>query len=214
MTTLREAAQQALDCLDGVARGDYDGNAQDVCEALRAALAEPTGKPSLQVEPVAWRYKKEGGVWYVSDNEPQYVEQWNDIEEIVPLYTHPAPQRKPQDEPVAWMVMNGICDYQFCRSKEQADAICNEVQKRHDLSGSFAAFHVKPLYAASQPTRQPQKPVVNQQMTTEPVAYRYWSTKWHCWEYSDTRLEFPAVPAGTEMKPLYVAALIKENDGE
>ena len=46
---------------------------------------------SDEQKPVAWHYKKEGGGWFVSDNEPQYVEQWNDIEESKPLYTHPAP---------------------------------------------------------------------------------------------------------------------------
>ncbi len=38
----------------------------------------------------------------------------------------------------------------------------------------------------------------------EPVAYRYWKDKFACWEYSDTPLEFPAVPAGTVMEPLYL----------
>ena len=45
MTDLRIAAQQALECLKGVARGKYDGNAAEVCAALEAALAQ-------QAEPV------------------------------------------------------------------------------------------------------------------------------------------------------------------
>jgi hypothetical protein len=61
---------------------------------LRQAIAD-----AEQATPVAWRYKKEGGGWFVSDNEPQYVEQWNDIELALPLYTDPtqhslAPRRK------------------------------------------------------------------------------------------------------------------------
>lgn len=40
----------------------------------------------------------------------------------------------------------------------------------------------------------------------EPVAWRYWSTKWHSWEYSDAPPVFPAVPAGTKVEPLYTAA--------
>ena len=40
MTDLRTAAQQALECLKGVARGKYDGNAAGVCAALEAALAQ------------------------------------------------------------------------------------------------------------------------------------------------------------------------------
>ena len=39
-----------------------------------------------------------------------------------------------------------------------------------------------------------------------PVAWRYWKQKWNCWEYSDTKLEFPAVPAGTKMEPLYLVS--------
>ena len=45
MTTLRETLLAAFECLDGVARGNYDGKAQDVCEALLAALAELQDKP-------------------------------------------------------------------------------------------------------------------------------------------------------------------------
>jgi hypothetical protein len=37
----------------------------------------------------------------------------------------------------------------------------------------------------------------------EPAAWRYWKDKFACYEYSDTRLSFPAVPAGTMMFPLY-----------
>jgi hypothetical protein len=36
-----------------------------------------------------------------------------------------------------------------------------------------------------------------------PQAWRYWKAKFGCWEYSDTALEFPAVPAGTKLHPLY-----------
>jgi len=53
-------------------------------------------------------------------------------------------------EPVAWAVMNGLSKYQVCGSKKSADALCAEMQKRHDLSGSFAAFNVQPLYTSPQ----------------------------------------------------------------
>lgn len=42
-------------------------------------------------------------------------------------------------------------------------------------------------------------------MSQDPVAWRYWKDKFACWEYSDTPLVFPAVPAGTKMEPLYAA---------
>lgn len=55
------------------------------------------------------------------------------------------------DEPVAWVVMNGLSKYQVCGAKAPADALCAEMQKRHDLSGSLAAFHVQPLYTHPAP---------------------------------------------------------------
>lgn len=54
-------------------------------------------------------------------------------------------------EPVAWVVMNGLSKYQVCGAKAPADALCSEMQKRHDLSGSLAAFHVQPLYTHPAP---------------------------------------------------------------
>ena len=41
MSELRKAAQQALGSLDWMARGNYDAHAREVCDALRAALAQP-----------------------------------------------------------------------------------------------------------------------------------------------------------------------------
>ena len=41
MNDLRKAAQMALETIDWMARGNYDGHAREVCEALRAALAQP-----------------------------------------------------------------------------------------------------------------------------------------------------------------------------
>ena len=55
-------------------------------------------------------------------------------------------QQPATPEPVAWVVMNGVSKYQVCGAKAPADALCSEMQKRHDLSGSLAAFHVLPLY--------------------------------------------------------------------
>jgi hypothetical protein len=55
------------------------------------------------------------------------------------------------------------------------------------------------------------------QPVQEPVAWRYWKDKFGCWEYSDTKLEFPAVPAGTTMHPLvepHAAALAEQSAQE
>lgn len=90
MNPLRQAAQQALEALEKT-------HTQPGCEqwqaerkasvALRAALAQQ------EQEPVAWRYKKEGGGIFVSDQCPADVEVWNDIEWSKPLFTAP-PRRE------------------------------------------------------------------------------------------------------------------------
>jgi hypothetical protein len=50
--------------------------------------------------------------------------------------------------PVCWAAYNGVCVQAFFKSKEAADSYAKEMQKNHDLSGSLAAFTVKPLYVA------------------------------------------------------------------
>ena len=60
-----------------------------------------------------------------------------------------------EQEPVAYYVMNGAALFQLFRSKSQADALAYDLQKRHDVSGSPAHFHVVPLYTHPQPPRQP-----------------------------------------------------------
>ena len=64
-------------------------------------------------------------------------------------------QSQPQgeQEPVAYYVMNGAALFQLFRSKSQADALAYDLQKRHDLSGSLAHFHVVPLYTHPQPRK-------------------------------------------------------------
>ena len=58
MTKLEQAARQALDLLSSAyVATDFVWKRYACCAALREALAEPTGKQSLQVddEPVAWK---------------------------------------------------------------------------------------------------------------------------------------------------------------
>jgi len=100
MTTLRTAAQQALEALEKyrhmmfVEAGCRFGEGDDAITALRAALAE-------QPEPVAWRtFDGEGGYSFIpyEDNEG-YAAQWAQrnprrVSWVEPLYTTP-PQRKP-----------------------------------------------------------------------------------------------------------------------
>ena len=51
-----------------------------------------------------------------------------------------------ENKPVAWAVKNGVCHFQIWYEKDMADRVAAEQQKRHDLSGSLAAFHVVQLY--------------------------------------------------------------------
>ena len=73
----RAAMQQALECLKGVARGKYDGNAAGVCAALEAALAQ-------QAEPLNLR---DPAV------QKRLATQWGYV---------PAAPAEPVQEPVAW----------------------------------------------------------------------------------------------------------------
>ena len=84
MTTLREAAQQALEACEQ--RLPLKGQAAIIDELnnLRAALAEPTQEPV----PAAWRYKDTARICDNSDKRMTAPPGW------VPLYTAP-PQRKP-----------------------------------------------------------------------------------------------------------------------
>ena len=84
MTTLREAAQQALEALEGLSEPYYVLKAQD---ALRAALEQP------EQEPVAWMDPNRGEVcrahWLESHAPERDVDRFS-----CPLYTHP-PRREP-----------------------------------------------------------------------------------------------------------------------
>ena len=47
---------------------------------------------------------------------------------------------------VYWEVLNGVCSYGFYGTKDEAEKVCFDMQKSHDLSGSLAAFNVRPRY--------------------------------------------------------------------
>jgi hypothetical protein len=101
MTTLRTAAQQALEALEALQGGCTDSNdgtveaitvwCPEVIDALRAALEQP------EQEPVAWRWRLRSPT-----DAPGFAQPWNvttyypreQANEIEPLYTAP-PQRKP-----------------------------------------------------------------------------------------------------------------------
>ena len=98
MTTLREAAQQALEALEEYA--PQHGRPDDMMvaiTALRAALAQ-------QAEPVAW-YQKRGQEVLTS-----HPACWGrEDEPWTPLYTAP-PQRKPLTDEEIFAIENDIPD--------------------------------------------------------------------------------------------------------
>jgi hypothetical protein len=59
-----------------------------------------------------------------------------------------------QQEPVAWQILNGVCHAGIRSSESLAKEAASGMQKTHDLGGSLAAFHVRPLYATPQPPAQ------------------------------------------------------------
>ena len=94
---LREAARQALEAWDDLPSYQKPTALHQRIEALRNALAEPTGKQPLQVEPVAWRYK--GDPWFDGDRWHDKFEVTTDRrvakfrdKDATPLYATP-PQR-------------------------------------------------------------------------------------------------------------------------
>ena len=111
----REVMQQALEALElstPKARNEDDYAEQGWEEhhaaitALKAALAEPTCKEHLHVEPVqepvAWRYKDTGH--FTASQLVSKFPEWQ------PLYTHPAPQRQPLTEDEAWDMWEAVAD--------------------------------------------------------------------------------------------------------
>jgi hypothetical protein len=114
MTTLREAAQQALEALE-MLTDCYDDSAVgleiDAIKALRAALADHNEEVLEMVEPVAWmgvpvmpgRYKE---AVFCSDK--NLARQWDYSGHlglgrliVTPLYTAPQPIRRLTDEEIA-----------------------------------------------------------------------------------------------------------------
>ena len=77
-------------------------------------------------------------------------------------------QTDSKQEPVAWRVLRSDGQYELYFAKASAERAAKCYISR---------TQVEPLYTHPAPQRQPQKPVVNQQMTTEPAidGYPLWS---------------------------------------
>jgi hypothetical protein len=153
MTTLREAAQQALEALEARAVNRYFEHLGETIAALKAALEQPEpwvksycgGKPNYttpaEQEPVAWMYKgiKSDGtehgphlVWV-----PAYMDAMSAEKGAVasPLYTHP-PRR--ESEPAAFdaLVAISLLTHLGGEVAEYADVV-EAVRRLHALNGEL-----------------------------------------------------------------------------
>jgi hypothetical protein len=88
MSTLREAAQQALEALEDYER--HTGFRSTATDALRAALAQQEQEQEHEQEPVAWGLQNDEGQVFdcIAPGSRIELSEYN-----VPLYTHP-PRRE------------------------------------------------------------------------------------------------------------------------
>ena len=125
MTTLREAAQQALEALEQIRtplRINTALDAYDVSRAitaLRNALAEPVQ------EPVAWMHKKTD-LLRKETNKPKGAD-W-DSDHWAPLYTHPVPQ------PVE-LTDDDLEDIAIVARKGNLTDLRNAIERAHGIRG-------------------------------------------------------------------------------
>jgi hypothetical protein len=119
MSTLREAAQQALEFAADIVRGKYKGNAEEMRDALRAALAQQ------EQEPVAWiqpdHLQKARVAPFLCRVEPT-----KRMADFVAIYTAP-PRREWQsltDDEISALFPSSLRSdykpYSFARAVEQA----------------------------------------------------------------------------------------------
>ena len=107
MTDLRQAAQQALEALEGLADYRYTDRVKNTMASLRQALAEPEQEPVAWVEP-KWLDPDTRG-WPSDSFESVPIEGW------LPLYTASTPQSKPQT--THWEGCEAV--HPECRKPEQ-----------------------------------------------------------------------------------------------
>lgn len=56
---------------------------------------------------------------------------------------------------VGWVVMNGMCVIDFAHDGAKAERVAREMQRKHDLSGSMAAFHAEPVFVGTAASAAP-----------------------------------------------------------
>lgn len=147
MTTLREAAQQALEALEHQMNYWSPSGLATVVSTLRDALADQSEQALEMVEPVAWMYEGEkhfnGGDccdaknWFFRweyTEDRRYAEFMSGtLKQPIPLYTTP-PQRKPLTDERVSKLMVGIWG---CASiaPQSAPAFARSIERAHGIGG-------------------------------------------------------------------------------
>ena len=160
-TELKQAAQRALLALRssqphpsnpfiGLNDNDFIDH-EETIRQLRNALQQADHTTQTEVTD-RFVLVNRGTIESAMQHVPYRGEVWQELNAAIPALRAALAQQPTTPEPVAWVVMNGVSKYQVCGAKAPADALCSEMQKRHDLSGSLAAFHVLPLYTHAAPS--------------------------------------------------------------
>ena len=121
MTNLRQAAQQALEALEIVARQPVGARTVETITALRAALAEPEQKP------VAWTDGR-GFIASHADSFPRGTT-------VSPLYAHPPTPRKPVEltnEELLTIYTNHVNDEKWGYERAVIAAYKAKQESRHE----------------------------------------------------------------------------------
>ena len=92
-----------------------------------------------------------GGDWHDEIVDTDWADKANNA---ITALREALAEQPAQQEPVAWQILNGVCHAGIRSSESLAKEAASGMQKTHDLGGSLAAFHVRPLYATPQPPAQ------------------------------------------------------------
>ncbi len=113
-----------------------------------------------------------------------------------------------QQEPVAWQILNGVCHAGIRSTEDLAKEAAAGMQKTHDLAGSLAAFHVRPLYTSPQPAQPSQRSVKPWRGLTDEAV---WSLYKNLWMFHPA--EEPRLAADILKFARAIEAKLKEKNG-
>lgn len=131
MSNLREAAAAALEALEWLKDRGIFGDFHGVVDNLRAALAEPAQ------EPVAWMvYTLDGKSVCVTDNPADFTERHKVLPLYTsdPIYTNPAPQRKPLSDEDLMAAWRTVCERNVT-TDELVKTFARVVEFAHGIKG-------------------------------------------------------------------------------